>query len=213
LKSPALPPVAIGAAAGRPQPGWPHAHGGREGQYASIECVAGCYDSHADARQAASRVAALAPQAPAPPVVLGPVDAPWLRFMRRSRRWARPAHAAGQSRGSDVYLMSLLGAMAGALLAAAWVLFDDSPALATETLLALSLAAMLGTAVGAVGSLWWRAHPSRRRFDRVLRRHLQAGRWVLVVHDGAAVRQPEVVDAVRLSSRQWCSVSSPRAQI
>ncbi len=213
MKPTPLPPVAIGTAADRPQPGQPHVHGGREVEYASIECVAGCYDSHGDARLAASRVAALAPQAPAPPVVLGPVDAPWLRFMRRSRRWARPAHAAGQSRGADLFLMSLLGAMAGALLAAGWVLFDDSPALAAETLTALALAAMLGTVVGAAGSLWWRGQPSRRRFDRVLRRHLQDGRWVLVVHDEAAVRQPEVVDAVRLSSRRWCSVSSPRTQI
>ena len=214
MKTTVLPHVADRTAvASRAQPRWARSGGKCDGQYDSIECLAGCYDSHADAQQVAHRIEGLSPRAPARPLVLGPVDAPWLRFMRRSRSWSRLPNAAGESWGADPVLLSMLGAMACALVVAGWVLIDDRQYLVRDAVLALSLAAGAGAVAGAAFGLWRRARPSRRQFDRVLRRHLQAGRWVLVVHDGVAVRQPDVVEAVRVSSRHWCSVSSARAPL
>ena len=85
---------------------------------------------------------------------------------------------------------------------------DITQGLAPDLWLGLP-AAMVGAAMGAsLTGLLHRQQPQYKSFDRLLRRKLHDGCWVVLVHDLPWTHQARVLDVFSRQGQNWSAVSS-----
>lgn len=154
---------------------------------------------------------------PAQLVLLSPRDARWPRFNRRARQWNRKPVARGQPPRMAVWLAAGVGALASAALAGSLSpIPDEADALLTApaVVLAVLLTTLAGALAfgGAVAGLL-RQQPQYRDFDRVIRRKLADGQWVVLAHDVPWSQQAAVVALVSRFSLNWSAVSSAHGRL
>jgi hypothetical protein len=174
-----------------------------------LDCVAGVYRQESDALAALRRLASAHGLPASTLVLLRPADGAWLSFIGLARQWAQRPDAEGQPWQADRVMLTILGILLAIVFTAIWGLLDDAPTLASWALM-FSLAATASGAAGAAVAFAYGRSPRSRAFDRVIRRHLRAGRWVVLAHDLPWQRQTEVVSLVKEIGVRWCAVSSAR---
>ncbi len=172
-----------------------------------LDCVAGFFVDRADAELTMAQLRQTRGMLPTQQLLLGPADAAWLPFRRRSRQWARGPDAMGQTWKNDPRLVALLGAVLALPLIVIALLFVDSLTLASALALIVSVV-LTGAAVGAGMACRWRVSRQYQKFDQLIRAGLAAGRWVVVAHDVPWVGQAAMVKVLREGSVHWCAVSS-----
>jgi hypothetical protein len=174
-----------------------------------LDALAGFYRSEAEALVVLHHLVDAVGLNPEHLVVLGPHQALWPRFVRRAVQWNRRPHQRDHWRAGPIGTAAVVGAMMGAAAAnSGLVSADITQTVAPDLLLAL-LAAMIGAMAGAsLVGLMHRQQPQYKTFDRLLRRKLGEGCWLVVVHDLPWAQQARVVELVSRQSLNWSAVSS-----
>jgi hypothetical protein len=154
---------------------------------------------------------------PAQLELLAPADASWLRFIRRARQWNRSPAPQGQSAPVAVWLSAAVGAVVAVAVVASvgpnWGA-DQAPMTPLAVVVAIVLAALAGAlAVGGASACLLRQQPQYRSFDRVIRRKLADGQWVVLAHDLPWAQQAPVVALISRFSLNWSAVSSAQGRL
>ncbi len=176
-----------------------------------LECLAGSYASEAEARAAMQALQATPGLVLDQLGLLQPGDAHWWRFRWAARGWLQGTPASQRSRRIQTGLLFGLGIVGSAIGAAliGW-LFDDNDELGWSGLALI----WLGLTAACAVMLMLRAirRPrSYRRFDRALRRQLDAGRWAVVAHHVPRAQQSAALLIVRSGSVAWMTVKPPQS--
>ena len=173
-----------------------------------ITCLAGFYTSATQAEEAVRQMTL--PSLGVLPTqlsLIAPTDGVITRLRRSRQRWALRRGAADRRWFDDRRLMTCLAVVAGAVAVTCGLLLEDSEldmSLLFLTMMGTGLAALIAGAVALLGH----QQPQYRRFNDMVRRQLDAKRWVVLLHDLPPMRQDAAFALVREHSHGWCVASA-----